>query len=105
MLVWMPQPCGLLERVGRLGQTFSVRALKDLRTISIDLGVCDPDILDLLAIQMSIDFRDMIAAARDHTPLLLGQALRMIAITVVCSSVKTLDNVLNEVWMKALSEV
>jgi len=54
---------------------------------------------------VSNNLRNVVAAARDQTPLFTGQTLRLEAITVVCSSVKALDEVLDEVGMKTVSKV
>ena len=54
---------------------------------------------------MSINFRNVVAAAGDQTPLLTGQTLGLEAILVACSSVETLDEILDEVGMETISEM
>jgi hypothetical protein len=54
---------------------------------------------------MSIDFRNVVAATRDQTPLFTSEALGLEAILVTCSSVKALDEILDEVGMETISKM
>jgi hypothetical protein len=59
---------------------------------------------NLLAVQASTYFRNVIEAAIDLTPLLTGQALDVVSLCVSCSPVKTLDKVCNEFAVESVSE-